>query len=169
MEIDLGSVKDRWGFTFHGAFGVPDQEGDERGFHAEVKGEVTRMGNRRLLHAAVSGTVRVECSRCADTFDMPLETELDVVFYRGQVPQDADEDSLVLLTEADEGGYDILPRVREAVILELPMRFLCSESCKGLCPRCGSNLNRGPCTCSQTEGDLRWAPLKKLLNNDEKR
>ena len=68
---------------------------------------------------------------------------------------------------------DVTPRSfsgdREAVILELPMRFLCSEDCKGLCPGCGSNLNNGPCDCVKTEGDQRWAPLKKLLNNDEKR
>lgn len=169
MEINLGSVKDQWNFTFHGIFGVTDQNGNERDFHAEVKGKVTRMGNRLLLRAAVSGTVRLECSSCIEPFDMQLHTELAVMFHRGKVPEDVDEDDLIFLTEADEGGYDILPRVREAVILEFPIRFLCSEDCKGLCPRCGANLNRGPCECREREDDPRWAPLKKLLNNDEKR
>lgn len=169
MEIDLGSVKDRWNFTFHGVFAVPDHEGGERGFRCTVEGTVTRMGARLLLNADVSGTVRLRCSRCIELFDMPIETALDIIFYRGEVPRDVDEDDIVPVTEADEGGYDILPHVREAVILELPMRFLCSEDCKGLCPRCGANLNRGPCGCAQVEDDPRWAPLKKLLNNDEKR
>lgn len=169
MEIDLGSVKDRFDFTFHGIFGVPDPEGNERGFRFSVNGTVTRMGDKLLLHAAVAGTVRLECSRCIELFDMQIETGLDIMFHRGELPQGSDEGDLVMLTEADEGGYDILPRVREAVILELPMRFLCSEECKGLCPQCGANLNNGPCDCVKTEGDQRWAPLKKLLNNDEKR
>jgi uncharacterized protein len=169
MEIDLGSVKDRWDFTFHGVFGIPDQEGNERNFSATVRGRVTRMGSRMLLNASVSGTMSVECSRCVDTFDMPLETDVTIVFHRGQVPRDVDEDDLVLLTDSDESGYDILPRVREAVILELPIRFLCSEDCKGLCPQCGANLNRGPCDCRRLEVDPRWTPLRKLLNNDEKR
>ncbi|HUV36546.1 MAG TPA: DUF177 domain-containing protein [Patescibacteria group bacterium] len=169
MEIDLGSVKDRWNFTFHGIFGVPDQDGNERCFHATVNGMVTRMGSRLLLRAAISGTVRLECSACIEAFDMPLQTELTIVFHHGQVPHDVDEDDLVPLTEADEGGYDILPRVREVVILEFPIRCLCREDCKGLCPRCGSNLNHGPCTCIQREDDPRWAQLKKLLNNGEKR
>ena len=85
----------------------------------------------------------------------------------GQVPGDVEEDDLVLLTESEAAGYDILPHVREAVILELPMRYLCSEECKGLCARCGANLNRGRCACGESEDDERWAPLKKLLNNDE--
>ena len=100
---------------------------------------------------------------------MRVQTEFAVVFHRGQIPEDVDEDDLVLLADAEEGAYDILPRVREAVILELPMRFLCSEDCKGLCPLCGANLNRGPCACGDREQDPRWEPLKKLLNNDEKR
>ena len=169
MEIDLGSVKDRWGFTFRGTFEVHDQEGAARDFHATVEGTVTRMGNRLLLAAAVSGTVRLECSRCIEPFDMPLETGITIVFHRGQVPGDVEEDDLVLLTESEAAGYDILPHVREAVILELPMRYLCSEECKGLCARCGANLNRGRCACGESEDDERWAPLKKLLNNDGKR
>jgi uncharacterized protein len=169
MEIDLGSVKDRWDFTFRGTIGIPDQEGTHRDFDATVEGTVTRMGNRLLLRAAVRGTVRLECSRCIELFDMPLETEIAVVFHRGEVPRDVEEDDLVLIAESDEAGYDILPRVREAVILELPMRYLCSEECRGLCARCGANLNKGPCGCGESRDDERWAPLKKLLNNDGKR
>jgi uncharacterized protein len=169
MEIDLGAVRDRWEFTFRGFFTVPDHDGDERRFDAVVNGSVTRMGSRLLLEAAVSGKLRVECSRCISIFDMPLETEVAIVFHRGQVPEDADEDDLVLLTETDASGYDILPRVREAVILELPIRFLCGDSCKGLCSGCGVNLNEGDCECPPSEPDPRWRALKNLLNDDPKR
>ncbi|MCK4236882.1 MAG: DUF177 domain-containing protein, partial [Candidatus Krumholzibacteria bacterium] len=62
---------------------------------------------------------------------------------------------------------DIFPRVREAVILELPMKFLCSENCKGLCSRCGANLNEGDCGCNLRSGDSRWDVLKKLLSEEE--
>lgn len=169
MEVDLGSVEDRRGFTFHEILNVPDEGGNTLDCDTTINATVTRVGNRFLLEASVSVVIRVECSRCINGFEMPLDTGFSVILYRGQAPHEVDDDDLVLLAEADESGYDILPRVREAVILELPIRFLCREDCKGLCPRCGANLNEGSCDCESSEGDPRWASLKKLLNNDEKR
>lgn len=169
MEVDLGSVEDRRDFTFQEVLNVPDEGGNILDCDTTVGAAVTRMGNRFLLEASVSGVIRVECSRCIERFEMPLETGFSVVLYRGEAPRGVDDDDLVLLAEADESGYDIFPRVRETVILELPIRFLCDEDCKGLCPRCGANLNEGSCDCGPAEGDPRWAELKKLLNNGEKR
>lgn len=169
MEVDLGSVEDRKEFTFHEIVTVPEEGGNALDCDTAINATVTRMGNRFLLEVSLSGVMRVECSRCITEFEMPLVAGFSVVLYRGQAPRDVDDDDLVLLAEADESGYDIFPRVREAVILELPIRFLCGEDCKGLCPSCGANLNEDSCDCESLEGDPRWASLKKLLNNDEKR
>ena len=62
---------------------------------------------------------------------------------------------------------DIFPRVHESVLLELPIRFLCREDCKGLCSVCGADLNEKDCGCPEKEPDPRWQGLKKLLRNDD--
>jgi uncharacterized protein len=78
-----------------------------------------------------------------------------------------EENDFIFLPDNSESLYDISPRVMEAVILEMPIRFLCDENCKGLCSGCGVNLNSGDCDCDGEKGDPRWAPLKKLLSEEE--
>jgi uncharacterized protein len=57
---------------------------------------------------------------------------------------------------------DISGLAREAVILGLPAQVVCSADCKGLCPRCGKDLNQGPCDCTEDEVDERWSKLREL-------
>ena len=67
-----------------------------------------------------------------------------------------------LEVEADEFA-DLTEELRECIILSFPSNPLCSEDCKGLCPHCGADLNKGPCHCRPTEGgDLRWGGLDGL-------
>jgi uncharacterized protein len=58
---------------------------------------------------------------------------------------------------------DISAIVKEMLVLEIPLRYLCQDSCKGLCPRCGQNLNVKSCSCVPVQGDPRFAVLKQLL------
>ena len=62
-----------------------------------------------------------------------------------------------------DGLLDIGEYVRTAVILELPSRFLCREECKGLCPKCGADLNAATCSCGDKEPDPRWDALKAFF------
>ncbi len=61
-----------------------------------------------------------------------------------------------------EGGLVLEDVLREQVLLSLPARTLCSPDCKGLCPRCGHNLNTDPCTCEDPSSDPRWSALSDL-------
>ena len=65
--------------------------------------------------------------------------------------------------EAPDYKLDTDALLRDDILLELPSKFLCKESCKGLCPKCGKNLNEGPCNCNTNETDPRLAVLKQLL------
>ncbi len=75
--------------------------------------------------------------------------------------QNEDSDEIVLL---EDGQVDAGELAREAFILDMDTKTLCSEDCKGLCPRCGADLNLGPCSCKK-EVDPRLAVLAKLLEN----
>ena len=57
---------------------------------------------------------------------------------------------------------DLAKDIRDYAILAVPMKKLCSEDCKGLCPKCGKNLNDGTCDCHEEKMDPRWEPLQKL-------
>ena len=170
MVLNLGRVVEQESFTFNGIFSFETEEGNRAESRTRVEGTIVPRGGRLLLGARVESDMTLECSRCLGEFDLRLGAEFDLVFHkeeRARLPEGMDEEDFVLLTDANEGRYDILPRVREAILLELPIRFLCNEDCKGLCPACGANLNETTCDCRGKEPDPRWGDLKKLLRNDD--
>lgn len=170
MELDLAHVVERETFSLREKFPVPAPGGGTMQCDSAVTAEVSRTGSRYLLRASVTSILEAECSRCLETFEHRLETSFDLVFQRGEnisVPEGVDEDDFILVSQEEEYCYDIFPRVREAVLLELPIRYLCAEDCAGICPRCGGNLNNGDCGCRREEGDPRWGPLKNLLKDKD--
>lgn len=107
----------------------------------------------------VTGTVTTgwtgECRRCGGQVSGAVEAVVRERFVTQ--PSDADDDAYLL----DSDLLDLEPLVRDAVLLELPLAPLCSPECRGLCPRCGENLNLVTCGC-RPEVDPRWAPLEAL-------
>ena len=128
-----------------------------------VQGEYTCTGEDRISVAAnVAATVETRCSRCLEPVSAPISAAIDAVFVRKPDPDDPDlysyEASTVELTDA----------VRDALLLELPMRMLCSEDCRGLCPVCGVNLNRNTCTCQEGAEVMNpFSALKNIVLNEE--
>ena len=104
------------------------------------------QGNALLVTGRISTPAALRCSRCLRVFDQPLRVEQFVFHHELH----------------DEDFVDLTPSIREDIILALPQRALCAKNCKGLCPRCGKDWNKGPCRCKQSEGDLRWHALDNL-------
>jgi uncharacterized protein len=172
MLVDLGHAGDHESFSFDETFAVSSREDDELACRVSVAVEATRTGNRFLLEGTVRGKVQAECARCLVPFEHALSTAFSIVLQKGggsAVPEGIDDDDFFVLGEGEEYRYDVFPHVREAVLLELPIRYLCREDCAGICPRCGANRNEAPCGCPAAEGDPRWGNLKKLLNKDDER
>jgi uncharacterized protein len=171
MEIDLGRVEDRSTFSFDGTLDVPIPGGGEGSCAVVVTTGVTRSLSRYNVETRVKGEIRAECHRCLGTFAMPVEIVFDVVLSRGEgvlPPEGIEEDDFVAIPATGEARYDILPRVREALVLEIPIKLLCREDCKGACAKCGANLNEGECGCGSVPGDPRWGALKNFLNGENK-
>ncbi len=118
------------------------------------------------VRAEYRGEFEVMCARCVEPVAVPLEGEFDLLFR----PENADADPGERAITEDEteigyygkGGLLLEDVVREQVMLSLPGRTLCSLDCKGLCPRCGQNLNVDVCQCSQKALDPRWNALAGL-------
>jgi uncharacterized protein len=117
-------------------------------FEHEVAYELAAQlqGNALLVTGHVSTPATLRCSRCLRVFQQPLRVE-QFVFHEELRGEDF---------------VDLTPQMREDIILELPQRALCAEDCLGLCPHCGKDLNKGPCRCKQSAGDLRWHALDNL-------
>lgn len=130
-----------------------------------IRLEGTYVGGEESVR--LEGTIRAvahtRCSDCLEPAQVSLEGDFDVVFARDPDPEDPDLYPL--------NGYqiDIAPMAQEALLLAMPIRVLCSESCKGICPVCGQNRNHAPCTCQ--EGGERhnnpFSALSELLTEDE--
>jgi len=134
--------------------------------------EIWNTGDELLVRARVKGETLVECSRCLTPFTLPIQARFEEEFVEGDPKADDDDDDLLTddrtVTHFLGDAIDLSDAIRENVLLELPMKPLCSEDCKGLCPTCGANLNDGPCTCTEAiEIDPRLAAFKDLLRKPD--
>lgn len=107
---------------------------------------------------ALAWTASVSCARCLEPFEADFGAEAAGMFARHP-----DEDSYPIGETED---LDPEPLVRDTVLLEMPFAPLCREDCKGLCMRCGSNLNLGACSCAEPIVDPRWAGLEAFIETE---
>jgi len=171
MELDLSRVEDRETFTFQRDFSLPTLEGGSAECRATVAAGVAKSGNRYTVNARVSGEIRAECHRCLEQFGMPVDVSIKLIMQlreRSELPEGMEEEDFVVIPATGEARYDLFPRVREELILDMPIKLLCREDCKGLCSKCGADLNEGACGCPGAPVDRRWGPLRNLLNGENK-
>lgn len=114
-----------------------------------ARGVVTSLGDGVYVEANVRGAMTMTCSRCLCAFDRPIDLSCEGKFT-GDVPdkgnEKEDEDEVEVFPL--EGTFcDLDEMIRHEIVLSLPMKPLCGEDCKGLCPVCGKNLNEGACDC----------------------
>jgi len=124
----------------------------------------TKTGDELVFQGTISTRAELECSRCLDTYESVLTSKLQFVIHLIEInqPQESDDADFVVLPKTTQ-EYDIGQRVREAIILELPLKPLCSDSCLGLCPMCGTNLNDSTCDCTPDKTDERWESLREIF------
>ncbi|MBQ7330227.1 MAG: DUF177 domain-containing protein [Oscillospiraceae bacterium] len=122
-------------------------------------GTVRNTAGVLVMTGAIQTTIHGVCDRCADPFDREVNIPIDVVLVT-ELSNEDNEDERIFPLEGDSADLDDI--VRTLFVLNLDSKLLCSPDCKGLCCRCGKNLNEGPCGC-QKEIDPRFAALKQLL------
>ena len=124
-----------------------------------AEGTVRHTAGVLVMTGEVSTTIHGTCDRCAADFDRDVLIPIDVVLVT-EMANEENEDEWVFPLEGDSADLDDI--VRTVFVLNLDSKLLCKEDCKGICHRCGKNLNDGPCSC-QKELDPRFAALKQLL------
>ena len=125
----------------------------------EASGSVRNTAGVLVMTGEIFTTIHGVCDRCATDFEEDVDFPIDVVLVE-ELSNEENEDEWVFPLEGDSADLDDI--VRTVFVLNLDSKLLCKEDCKGLCCRCGTNLNDGPCNC-QKELDPRFAALKQLL------
>jgi uncharacterized protein len=118
----------------------------------------------------LTGEIELACGRCLEPFTLPIASDFDLRYVprtenAGEGEREVEEDDLATAFY-DAEQIDLMHLIMEQFQLAMPMKALCSEGCKGLCPNCGTNLNTGSCDCNVTWEDPRFAALKAMKRTD---
>jgi uncharacterized protein len=125
-----------------------------------------RSGREIFFKGSLSGTLEACCSRCLSNYSFVLDKEFDFVLVpdpnnSGRKTEELKREDLGLSYYSTE-EINLTPLIREQVMLALPTRPLCHESCRGLCGGCGANLNHEMCNCVTSTADPRMAIFRTL-------
>jgi uncharacterized protein len=133
---------------------------------AEFSGETERVGGKAHVRGTVAADVTLDCTRCLEPVSRHLDVSFDDIFVDSRDEPDADEievgEDELAESLALDGKIDMAEVVREQILLAVPEQIFCSDDCKGLCSKCGANLNLIDCMCADDDIDPRWAALKSL-------
>jgi uncharacterized protein len=124
------------------------------------------------LNGEFSTRLEFACARCLEPVEEDVSKSFDLL-YRPQGVDAGKEEISVTAAEAEIGYYQgqgllLEDALREQVLLSIPLKAVCREDCKGLCPHCGTNLNNEQCSCEQNFRDPRWSALEDLRNKLER-
>ena len=128
------------------------------------------------VEGKVETTLRQSCGRCLEEYEENLSASFALTYTR-HLPEVSDDSEDEVEISAEEMGLilfegeeiDLRDAVQEQVLMALPIRPLCRQECKGLCPQCGANLNEGDCGCGSPDLNIKFAALKGFKVDKDKR
>jgi len=132
----------------------------------QIRLHLARTGRTILMRSRVEARVEWICARCLTSFSRTLTSEFKTSLKPKPdflLPEEIELKREDLETEFYEGEeIDVAPLVQDQILLTLPAKAICREECRGLCPKCGQNLNWGTCQCSGKVIDPRFESLKNF-------
>ena len=130
-----------------------------------------QIGDLVEIEGNISTAVRMDCGRCLQSFEMPIESSFAQTYSQKEpAPEQSDANQEELELTAEDMGLTYFPgkeinlknEIQEQVVLAFPLRTLCKPDCRGLCPRCGADLNIEKCKCERSPPEGKFAALKNL-------
>jgi uncharacterized protein len=125
-----------------------------------------RSGETFYFNAKLQGTLSTQCHKCLKPAEFEVDTAFDLIVQRGETKSTEGEaythDEYIYIPIGQQ-DISLDQYIYENLVINIPMRILCDDGCKGLCPNCGADLNTDTCSCSP-QTDTRWDALKTLKN-----
>ena len=122
-----------------------------------VEGVAISENDVIVINASIKTKLKLNCSRCLDTFIYPIDIDIEERFTNNKELEDQE----IMFVDGDT--LDITEIIENSIISTLPIKRLCAKDCNGLCSNCGANLNVGKCNCDNYDVDIRLAKLKELF------
>ncbi|NPA17115.1 YceD family protein [Persephonella sp.] len=119
-----------------------------------------------LISLSIKSDVQLECDRCLEPFNMDLSGTSNIFLSKKKLSGgELHEDDLIARYLEDEEHFNVSELLREEILIQTPMKALCSDNCQGICPVCGNNRNENPCDCEkkQKREESPFAKLQVLL------
>ncbi|UCE23753.1 MAG: DUF177 domain-containing protein [Candidatus Zixiibacteriota bacterium] len=132
---------------------------------AQLDLDIQKSGEEFFCQGQARASVRLTCARCLEEFDRELANTTDFIVCSKQWHdnhRDVKDNEDYIFFEGGDLQADVTDMVRQAVIISMSMKPLCSEDCRGLCASCGANLNEKSCGCKTEQTDERWEALRRL-------
>jgi uncharacterized protein len=169
MKLDVSHVPE-WGLDVDVEVNAREIDLSDAGAELEgdlqLRGKVLKAGDEMVLSGKLRAVFNLVCSRCLKDFVQPLEFDVSATYIQTpetrtgvRVEADLDEDARIAFVD-DE--IDLVSGVREDLVLNIPVKPLCKQDCRGLCAQCGTDLNEGQCSCRQETVDPRLAALRDI-------
>ncbi len=133
-------------------------------FHGDVTvdARVEKTGTQLSLRATVSVGGKFICDRCTTEYQASLTPSYRMFYVWDENEVGQVDPAEVHILPQGESILDLADDVRQTILLAVPLKLLCREDCKGLCPYCGIDLNVATCTCALGTEDSRWDALRQL-------
>ena len=175
MRLDLSRIKaprEHFEQVYPAGAFAADQEDFRVAAPVSLAFEIFKDKSHYRLVGRTQTTIDLPCSRCLEPIAVAVDTPFDLRYQphasgdgaKHDAEREIEEDDFATaFYEHDE--IDLGQLMREQIYLAAPMKPLCDSACRGLCPMCGTNLNRGVCACRHDRDDPRFAVLKALKTN----
>jgi len=175
MKLDLSEVAGNLSKSYH--YDINEQCIKSEDFRCikPVAGSIDFINTGRLIvvRGHFNTEVELDCSRCLEKVSVPVEVKVEE-----QLPiknftvepvevEDIDEEEEEVAEFFENNIFDLSEYLRQAILVQMPIKALCSDVCKGLCPTCGTNLNEAPCDCPVVIEDSPFAALQGMLEEGE--
>ncbi len=132
----------------------------------KVKGKIFKATDKIYLYLIFIGSVTFNCNRCISNFTKEISGELNYeVIIDEENKLDIDNEDDIIYT--NDNILDLSKILTDSIVLSIPMKVICSEECRGLCPVCGKDLNSESCTCDEDNIDPRLEKLKQFFTENE--
>ena len=171
MKINVANLADRPGeeipFEFTTTAGEIDAIADTYSFEGDivVRGVYVHTGRCYRFTGQISCTKSFVCDRCLEPSSLQQVHDFNEEFQRGSEPVSGGEKAKIV-NYFDGDVIDLSPVVRDVLLSDQPLNNICNADCRGLCLKCGANLNHGDCGCDRTVIDPRLAALQQLLKQN---
>jgi uncharacterized protein len=172
MTVDLKDIPEegaRYSYRLEAGLSILKEEGEtllalDSELGVDIR--IDRAGRRYMLAGRLGCGLKARCDRCLEWFHRGIDSSFRTFLA---LPGEYEPESEIELSEEDlevefrhGDEIDLWEIVREQILLEQPMKWLCSEGCRGLCPKCGVNLNHASCRCREESGHPAFQKLQAL-------